>query len=105
MGHAVERAVELRLREEQRDAGKDDEQVVGKGREYFSRRQPGDEDANDPGEGDGQYADVQLRRAADDHDDDQCAQGSPCEHQEVPPRTSSESSSTAGWSAGESAKS
>ena len=56
MRDLVERAVQLRLREEQRDAGQRQEQLDRKPGEDVIEPHPAEIDADDPGEGDRQHA-------------------------------------------------
>ena len=66
MREPVERAVALRQREEQRHAGERQEQLARKAAHHRVDRHAADVDADDPGQGDRQHADVERGDAADD---------------------------------------
>ncbi len=63
----VERAVDVRLREQQRHARQREEQIDRKTRRHLAQRQVADVDADDPREREREQPDVQPRRARE-HD-------------------------------------
>ena len=70
----VERAVQLRLREQQRHAGQREEQRDREAGDHLVERHAAEVDADDPGQRERQDADVQLREAADENRDDERGQ-------------------------------
>ena len=74
VGDQVERAVRLRLREEQRHPGQRQEQPRREAAHDLRGAHVGDVHADDPGQRDGQKADVQPDRATDDDGDRQRAE-------------------------------
>ena len=73
----IERAVQLGLGEQQRDADERQEQLDRKAGEDVLEPHPAEVDADDPGERHRQDADVEPREAADDDRDEQGAEGQP----------------------------
>ena len=75
--HAVQRAVQLRLREEQRHAGERQKELRRKAAQHVVEAHAAGVDADQPRQRQAQHADVQLGDAADDHGDDERAEGEP----------------------------
>ena len=75
MGDAIEGAVLLRLREEQRHARQGEEERDRKAGDDVVERHAAHVHADDPRERDRQDADVQLREATDENRDDERAEG------------------------------
>ena len=92
----VEGAVQLRLRKQQRHAGERQKQRDRETGDHLVQRHAAEIDADDPGQGERQNPDVQLREAADENRNDERGKRHIGKIHSVP-STSSERSSTAGW--------